>query len=152
MNKLIFAGLLGLSMVGNAEARPRKESMVTLTARNDGDRNEQFAVGCSSTAWTVVGSSLTTLGTGTGPSRVRRRAMTIQMLSSATYAICLSSTSVVGDTCSDTRAGYELGTAWGSVSIYDEAAWYCRVRTGTNSTIYLKGAEHYDSRDEATAR
>jgi hypothetical protein len=47
--------------------------------------------------------------------------------------------------CDDSIPGYELGSAWGSVSIYDESVWYARTRTG--GTTVIKGAEHYDSRD-----
>lgn len=150
MNRLLLVGLLGLFIPGIASAHPRSRTDVQRVSRNDGDSNKPFTVTCLESAWTVVGSSSTNAGTQTGASRLRRRAMTIQTLSSVTYAVCLSSTSASGDTCSDARAGYELGSAWGSVSIYDEAAWYCRTRAGGSTVI--KGAEHFDSRDAEVAR
>ena len=149
MNRLIVAALLGLSMAGIAQAFPRDKSSVQRIARNDGDSNLPFAVTCLDSAWTSLGSTSTT-ATGGNASRLRRRAMTVQTLGTVTYGVCLSSTSASGDTCSDDRAGYELGAAWGSVSIYDEAVWYCRTRAGGSTAI--KGAEHFDSRDEAVAR
>lgn len=149
MNKLISAALLGLFLAGNAQAFPRKESSVTRTARNDGDSANRFAVTCLDSAWTVVGSSLTAVVSSSGASRLRRRAMTIQTLGTVTYSVCLSS-SAGAATCGDSQVGYELGAAWGSVSIYDEAAWYCRTRSGGSTAI--KGTEHFDSRDEAVAR
>ncbi len=145
--KLLLA--LGLTLLGSVvQARPRISPGATMIARNDGNSNNPFTVACSSTAWTVVGSSITTVNTQAGPSRLRRRAMTVQRLSDSTYGVCLSSTSTAGNLCDDNRGGYELGSAWGSVSIYDEAIWYCRNRTGSNSTVPLKGVEHYDNRDE----
>lgn len=150
MNNLIFAILLGLFMAGNAEAWPRKESSVTRITRNDGDSRAPFAITVTSYTWTVVGSSSTSVGTQTGASRLRRRAMTIQTLGTVTYGVCLSSVSAAANACDDSIGGYELGAAWGSVSIYDEVAWYARTRTG--GTTVIKGSEHYDSRDEAVAR
>ena len=150
MNKLISSALLGLFMAGAAQAFPRKDSSVTRVARNDGDSNLPFTVTCLDSAWTVVGSSSTNAGTQTGASRLRRRAMTVQTLGTVTYSVCLSSVTASGTTCADTTTGYEIGAAWGSVSIYDEAAWYCRTRSGGSTAI--KGAEHFDSRDEAVAR
>ncbi len=150
MNKLIAFALLGLFMAGNAQAWPRKESSVTRTTRNDGDSINPFAITVTSSAWTVVGSSLTATVTQAGPSRLRRRAMTVQVLGTVTYAVCLSSVSAAASPCDDSIGGYELGAAWGSVSIYDEAIWYARTRTGGPTVI--KGSEHYDSRDEAVAR
>lgn len=129
-----------------AFAFPRDKPGVTRTARNDGDSASLFAISCSSYAWTVVGSSVTTVGTVRGPSRLRRRSMTVQTLGTVTYAVCFSSTIAAADTCSDTRAGHEIGAAWGSLTLYDEAAWYCQTRTGGPTVI--KGAEHFDSRDE----
>ena len=147
--KLILCLLCLISV--SAEARPREKASVTITARNDGDSNSQFSVTVSSHLWTVVGSSQTyVVNSGSGPSRLRRRAMTVQTLGTVTYGVCLSSTSAAGDTCDDSRPGYEIGAAWGSVSIYDEAVWYARTRTG--GTTVIKGVEHFDSRDEAVAR
>jgi len=145
MNKLLFAALLGLVIAGTAEAFPRLGSQVTRVTRNDGDSNLPFAITCLESAWTSVGSTSKT-AVGTGASRLRRRAMTVQTLATVTYAVCLSTTSASGDTCADGRAGYELGSAWGSVSIYDEAIWYCRTRAGGSTAI--KGVEHFDGRDE----
>ena len=129
-----------------ASAYPRISPGVARIARNDGDSNNPFAVTCTATAWTVVGSSLTTLGSAIGPSRKRRRAMTIHTLATVTYAVCLSSGGGSGVPCGDTTVGYELGSAWASVSIYDQAVWYCRSRTGGSTAV--KGAEHYESGDE----
>lgn len=150
MNKLILAALLGLSLAGISHAGPRSSSAVQRVTRNDGDSNKPFVVSCLDSAWTIVGSSSTSVGSQTGASRLRRRAMTVQTVATVTYAVCLSSITASGTTCADTTTGYELGTAWGSVSIYDEAAWYCRARSGGPTVI--KGVEHFDSRDEAVAR
>lgn len=116
--------------------------------RNDGNARLIFAITCSSSAWTVVGSSAATASanSATIEAAIRRRSMTVQTLATVTYAVCLSSTSVAGDTCADGRAGYELGSTWASVSIYDESLWYCRTRTGGSTAI--KGVEFYDNRDE----
>lgn len=145
MNKLILAALLGLFMAGNAQAWPRGRSDVQRITRNDGDSKSGFAITVASHTWTVVGSSLTTVGTETGPSRIRRRSMTIQTLGTVTYGVCLSSISAAASACDDSIPGYELGAPWGSVSIYDEAVWYARARAG--GTTAIKGSEHYDSRD-----
>lgn len=150
MNKLILAALLGLFLPGLAEAFPRGVSSVQRVSRNDGDSRNPFAITLASHTWTVVGSSLTTLGTETGPSRLRRRAMTIQTISTVPYTVCLSSVSLAASPCDDSIGGYELGVPWGSVSIYDEAVWYGRSRAG--GTTVIKGVEHFDSRDEAAAR
>ncbi len=146
MNKLILAALLGLFLSGTAGARPRGLSSVTPTSRNDGDSINPFAIVVSSGYWTAVGSSLTAAATQTGPSRLRRRSMTVQALGTVTYGVCLSSISATASVCDDTIGGYEIGAAWGSVSIYDEAVWYARTRAGGPTTI--KGTEHFDSRDE----
>lgn len=145
MNRLILAGLLGLALAGTAQAWGRLGSQVTRVARNDGDSNLPFSVTCLESAWTSVGSTSRT-ATGTSASRARRRAMTVQTLATVTYSVCLSSTSNSSSTCADTTNGYELGAAWASVSIYDEATWYCRTRAGGSTAI--KGVEHFDGRDE----
>lgn len=141
VGRLIASLAIVLLMVGVSHAAPQRYTDVTKISRNDGNTNNPFAVTCSSFAWTMVGSSMTTTNT---PS-IRRRAMTIQTLGTVTYSVCLSSTNTTANTCSDSRPGYELGAAWGSVSIYDEATWYCQTRTGGSTVV--KGAEHYDNRD-----
>lgn len=128
-------------------ARERTVPGAAPAFRNDGNSNAPFAVTCTATAWTAVGSTSNIANSSTGASKKRRRAMTVQTLATVTYAVCLSSTSVAGDECVDARPGYELGSAWGSVSIYDEAAWYCRTRTGGSTAI--KAVEHFDNRDES---
>lgn len=140
--------LVFLAFPLTALAAPRDKPGVTKTARNDGNARIPFTITCSASAWTVVGSSQAVASTlmANEQAAIRRRSMTVQTLSSVTYAVCLSTTSASGDTCDDNRAGYELGSAWGSVSVYDEGLWYCRTRTGGSTVI--KGVEFYDSRDE----
>jgi len=140
--------LIFLAFPLTANAEPREKRSVTKTARNDGNARLPFAISCSSSAWTVAGSSqaVASQPMANEQAAIRRRSMTIQTLSTVTYAVCLSTTNASGDTCDDNRAGYELGSAWGSVSIYDEGLWYCRARTGGSTVI--KGVEFYDSRDE----
>ena len=150
MNKLILAALLGLLLPGLASAHPRSRSDVQRVSRNDGDSRNPFAISVTSYTWTVVGSSSTSVGSQTGASRLRRRALTVQALGTVTYAVCLSSVSAAASPCDDSIGGYEIGAAWGSVSIYDEAVWYARTRTGGPTAI--KGSEAFDSRDEAVAR
>jgi|CXWL01.1.fsa_nt_gi hypothetical protein len=150
MNKLILAAFLGLLLPGIASAHPRSASPTARVSRNDGDSRNAFAMSITSYTWTVVGSSSTNAGTQTGPSRLRRRALTIQALGTVTYAVCLSSVSAAASPCDDSIPGYEIGAAWGSVSIYDEAIWYARARDGGPTVI--KGSEAFDSRDEAVAR
>lgn len=140
---LIFAVMGVAAMVF---ARERVMTATNPVSRNDGDSNVPYAITCTATAWTAVGSTSNIASTATSASRKRRRAMTVQTLATVTYSVCLSSTSLSGDTCADSRPGYELGSAWGSVSIYDEAVWYCRTRTGGSTAI--KAVEHFDSRDE----
>lgn len=149
--RYLLIGLFALAafLPGKANAAPREKNSVTRTSRNDGNSRILFAITCSSYAWTVVGSSNTTsdsLDTGTAEASIRRRSMTVQTLTTVDYAVCLSSTSASGDTCADGRPGYELGSAWGSVSIYDEGVWRCRTRTG--GTTAIKGVDFYDNRDE----
>ena len=131
-----------------AAAHEHSRAATARIHRNDGNARLIFAITCSSSAWTVVGVSAVTgaAHSATAEVAIRRRSMTVQTLATVTYAVCLSSTSVAGDTCADGRAGYELGSAWGSVSIYDESLWYCRTRTGGSTAI--KGVEFYDNRDE----
>lgn len=129
-------------------AAPRDKPGVTRTARNDGNTRLAFTISCSSSAWTVVGSSQATSSSGSFSEQaaIRRRSMTVHTLGTVTYAVCLSTTSASASACDDNIGGYELGSAWGSVSIYDEGVWYCRTRTGGSTQI--KGVEFYDSRDE----
>lgn len=140
----LIIGIMGIATF--AMARPRNNPMADPVFRNDGDSNVPYAITCTATAWTAVGSTSNNASSASSATRKRRRAMTVQTLSSVTYSVCLSSTNVAGDTCADSRPGYELGSAWGSVSIYDEAVWYCRTRTGGSTVI--KAVEHFDSRDE----
>lgn len=140
--------ILSLMVIATAVyARERSVPSAAPTFRNDGNSNAAYAVTCSSYAWTAVGSTSNIANTTTGASRRRRRAMTVQTLATVSYAVCLSSTSVAADTCADGRPGYELGSSWASVSIYDEAAWYCQTRTGGSTAI--KAVEHFDNRDES---
>lgn len=140
--------LVFLAFPLTAHAAPRDKPGVTKIARNDGNARIPFAINCSSLTWTVVGSSQA-VGSqvmANEQAAIRRRAMTVQALATVTYAVCLSTTNASGNVCDDTRAGYEIGTAWGSVSIYDEGLWYCRARDG--GPIVIKGVEFYDNRDE----
>lgn len=132
-----------------AQAEPREKRSVTKTSRNDGNARLPFTISCLDSAWTVVGSSQAASGAVNGFSEqaaIRRRAMTVQVLGTVTYAVCLSTTSNSSSACDDNIGGYELGAAWGSVSIYDEGLWYCRARSGGATRI--KGTEFYDNRDE----
>lgn len=140
--------LVFLALPFAAKAAPRDKPGVTKTARNDGNSRLPFAISCSSSAWTVVGSSQAVASQvmANEQAAIRRRSMTVQTLGTVSYAVCLSTTNASGDGCDDTRAGYELGSVWGSVSIYDEGLWYCRARAGGPTVI--KGVEFYDNRDE----
>lgn len=146
MKAIIFLTLCFLPLT--SLAHERSKAATARVHRNDGNARLIFAVTCSSSVWTSVGSSAVTAAalSSTAEVTIRRRSMTVQTLATVTYAVCLSSTSVAGDTCADGRAGYELGSSWGSVSIYDENLWYCRTRTGGSTAI--KGVEFYDNRDE----
>lgn len=131
-----------------ASAAPREKPGVTKTARNDGNSRLPFVINCSSYTWTVVGSSQAVASQvmANEQAAIRRRAMTVQTLGTVSYAVCLSSSSNANSACDDNMGGYELGVAWGSVSIYDETLWYCRTRTGGPTII--KGVEFFDNRDE----
>ncbi len=148
--KFILAGLLGLFLPIVASAHPRDRTSVIRTQRNDGDSVLPFAITVSSGYWTIVGSSNTFVGSETGPSRLRRRSLSVQTLSAVAFGICLSTSNSNTVACDDNSGGHELGSAWSSVTIFDEAAWYARTRAGGPGTI--KGAEHYDSRDEKVAK
>lgn len=140
--------LVFLAFPLTAYAAPRDKPGVTKTARNDGNARLPFTITCSSSAWTVVGSSqaVASQPMANEQAAIRRRSMTAQTLGTVTYAVCLSTTSNSSSACDDNIGGYELGSAWGSVSMYDESLWYCRTRTGGSTVI--KGVEFYDSRDE----
>ena len=140
--------LVFLAFPLSAAASPRKESSVTKTSRNDGNSRLPFAISCLDSAWTVVGSSqaVAAVAMANEQAAIRRRSMTVQVLGTATYSVCLSSVAASASACVDTLPGYELGSAWGSVSIFDESLWYCRARSGGATAI--KGVEFFDNRDE----
>ena len=137
-----------LALPLTAQAEPREKRSVTKTARNDGNARLPFTISCLDSAWTVVGSSQAVASKlmANEQAAIRRRAMTVQTLGTVTYSVCLSTTSNSSSACDDNIGGYELGAAWGSVSIYDEGLWYCRARSGGSTRI--KGTEFYDNRDE----
>lgn len=148
MNRLFLAALLGLCLAPSVRAEARTETGVKKVSRNDGNSRLPFTISCLDSAWTVVGSSKTVAAApmASEQAAIRRRAMTVQTLGTVTYSVCLSTTSNSSSACDDNIGGFELGAAWGSVSIYDESLWYCRARSGGATSI--KGTEFYDSRDE----
>ena len=146
MYALLLALLLGAA--SNSEAHPRDKPGVTRVTRNDGNTRIPFAVSCTSYTWTVLGSTKTTNANYSAGEYVsiRRRSLTVQTLGTVTYSVCLSSSTDSTNPCVDLSPGYEIGAAWGSISIFDENLWYCRARTGGPTNV--KGVDFYDNRDE----
>lgn len=128
------AFLVGLLVAGAAFGASRLSPSVQLTARNEGNVATDFAVTCSSTAWTTVKAANTA-----------RRALFIQALVANAYGVCVSTYSTSTVTCGDTTVGLEL-EASAKFTIYDEMARYCRARAGSSGE-YLKGSESDDSDD-----
>lgn len=158
MKKILVLAFLAMPVMlpSQSEARPRGKSDVQPVARNDGDSSLPFQIGCTSHTWTAVGSTRTAISAHdvSAPSSVtvslRRRSMTVQTLGTVDNTVCLSTGGATAVPCGDSTVGYELGTPWAAVSIYNEEVWYCRTRSVGNTR--LKGVEFYDKRDEVVAR
>lgn len=131
---LFGAFFLTVVLVGLLYAGARNNVYVTPTSRNEGNTAADFAVTCSSTAWTLVAAA-----------NEDRRSLYVQALPGNSYAVCVSTYSTVGVTCGDTTVGVEF-PAGAEKTFYGEEARYCRARA-LSTGEYLKGSESYDDRD-----
>ena len=134
MTRPLLTALGLFVLVGVAFSAPRKEALVTKTSRNEGNRRIGFSVTCSSTAWTVVVSSLPA-----------RRSVVMHTLGSMIYSVCIGTQSLAGDLCNDAAPGVELSTNT-SITDYSEAVIRCRARSPSTGEI-LKGFDYYDTGD-----
>lgn len=137
---LLFA--VPASAISRKEYPSARPAALTPVYQNDGDTVAPFVVTPTTHTWTLVASS----------SSVRRR-LDIEIINNATSAlgagVCLSTTSSAGNTCSNSRGGYELlmSTPQARVTLFGEAAWYARIRGGDENRAALRGAVYYDSGD-----
>ena len=122
-------------------ARGERTANAVFRVEGDSTGRQPFAISCSSYA--VAGSSLTSVVVADATSR----AVLFQALSSNTGGICLSTSSVMSQPCSDSTPGYELAPG-SSFTDYTTGAWYCSSRSG--NTDKLKGARNTHTLDLGT--
>jgi hypothetical protein len=121
----------------SALGRARREAQPIY--RDDGSGPAiPFNTSCSGTAWTAVAPSSDTI----------RRFLTVQVSTSATSGVCITTTTNSGDVCDDNQNGVEITTVTGPSSkfeTYDGTAWQCRTRGGT---VKIKGYWTRDAGDQ----
>ncbi len=132
---LVLLGIGAIAQLsGPAYAKPRGALLVAPTSRNEGNTAADFAVTCSSTAWTLVKAA-----------NENRRSLYVQAMPANSYAVCVSTYNTSTVTCGDTTVGVEF-PAGSEKTFYGEEARYCRARA-LSTGEYLKGSESYDDRD-----
>lgn len=143
---LAVAGIL-VGLATFSHAAPNEGQLVGGVFRNDGNSSIPFAVTCASDSWTVLGSSVASnvAATSTSAIALRRRSLTVQTLGTVSNTVCISTGGASAVPCGDSTKGYELGTPWAAVSIYNEEIYYCRTRSV--GTTLMKGVDFYDNRD-----